>query len=681
MKQIRVGNDGQKNIKYDFETHCVVPAGGILKVASSCPIRITVDGEFLFYGPFKSAYGRANVTSLSLDRFAGRKVFIKAEILYYGIPNFYIEYQKGFFACELVADGKIYLDTDDFSAYRDYAKLSEVRRFSYQRGFTEAYDYFLNRERAEVIEETVCKLETADISLPRLEEQTAVAVEGGKLFFAEKAFKDYSRNRSTGEFIDYGNKVAFNVSDYADGIGYEKGEISDILENSFITFDFGKNISGFLKTEIEVEEDAELLVLFDETAEKAERDYLKNGALDIDPYRLMVVSEIFYRLPAGRRTEISLEANTMRFARFAVVRGRVKIKSVSLVRYENPDVNISFKCADKTINAIFEAAAANFRQNAVDVLTDCPSRERAGWLCDSYFSGEAERTLTGKNKAETNLLYCLLNRKTTDIPENLFPMCYPSDHYNGQFIPNWGMWLILELENYADNGGRKDIVDGLRKKSVEFVDYLSKFRNSDGLLEDLDGWVFVEMSAANDLTSGVNFPSNMLYAATLESMGRQTNDETYFALAEKTREAVKKFGVYGKYFVDKAVKDGEKYIAETGKITEACQYYAFYFGFADKINNAGLYASCIETDDERLIPANDFFGRYLRIGYLVNAGEYKKALSDIAGFFGGEAEKTGTLWEEKNGKASMCHGFASVLASWIIKASAVDKTAEIIYNV
>ena len=33
-----------------------------------------------------------------------------------------------------------------------------------------------------------------------------------------------------------------------------------------------------------------------------------------------------------------------------------------------------------------------------------------------------------------------------NIPQGMLPMCYPSDHVNGNFIPNWAMWFVIELE-------------------------------------------------------------------------------------------------------------------------------------------------------------------------------------------------------------------------------------------
>jgi alpha-L-rhamnosidase len=41
-----------------------------------------------------------------------------------------------------------------------------------------------------------------------------------------------------------------------------------------------------------------------------------------------------------------------------------------------------FTCSDDRINALHEAAAWSFRDNACDIPTDCPHRERAGWTGD-----------------------------------------------------------------------------------------------------------------------------------------------------------------------------------------------------------------------------------------------------------------------------------------------------------
>jgi hypothetical protein len=95
---------------------------------------------------------------------------------------------------------------------------------------------------------------------------------------------------------------------------------------------------------------------------------------------------------------------------------------------------------------VVEAIKNTLAQNSVDILTDCPSRERAGWLCDSYFTSFAEKIITGENLVEDNFLRCYeMFDKDDNLPSGMIPMCYPSDTQLGLYIPNWAMWFVLEI--------------------------------------------------------------------------------------------------------------------------------------------------------------------------------------------------------------------------------------------
>jgi alpha-L-rhamnosidase len=67
-------------------------------------------------------------------------------------------------------------------------------------------------------------------------------------------------------------------------------------------------------------------------------------------------------------------------------------------------------------------------------------------------------------------------------------------------------------------------------------EFFEKSENEYGLLENLEGWVFVEWSKANDFTEGVNFPSNMLYSGAIASAGRLYGDKALLEKAEKIKK-------------------------------------------------------------------------------------------------------------------------------------------------
>ena len=210
------------------------------------------------------------------------------------------------------------------------------------------------------------------------------------------------------------------------------------------------------------------------------------------------------------------------------------------------------------------------------MLTDCPSRERSGWLCDSYFTAQAEHALTGKSCVERNLLraYLLAPEPVSCQPFGMLPQCYPSDHFDGSYIANWALWLVLELKGYLARSGDEELVRLFRGKVMRLFDFLRRFENEDGLLEDVGGWVFVEWSRANDFTEGVNYPSNMLYSAALQAAGELYGEKKLLEKGEKVAERVREQSFNGTFFADNAVRK-EGVLARTENTSETCQYYAF----------------------------------------------------------------------------------------------------------
>jgi alpha-L-rhamnosidase len=253
---------------------------------------------------------------------------------------------------------------------------------------------------------------------------------------------------------------------------------------------------------------------------------------------------------------------------------------------------------DADIQKIFDAAVRTYRQNAFTIYMDCPSRERAGWLCDSFFTARAENVLMGRSTVERNFLEnFFLPEKFRALPKGMFPMCYPADQYNGSYIPNWAMWLVIELEEYLDRTGDMDFVNAAKIRIDALLDFLASYENKDGLLEKLERWVFVEWSKANELTQDINYPTNMLYARMLRAAAHLYGDASLCEKAEKIEKAINEQALTEDgCYCDNAVYGEDGVARLSGECTEACQYYAFFCGVATPEKNPVLW--------ERLL--NDF---------------------------------------------------------------------------
>jgi len=249
-------------------------------------------------------------------------------------------------------------------------------------------------------------------------------------------------------------------------------------------------------------------------------------------------------------------------------------------------------------------------------------------------------------------------------------MCYPADHNDGVYIPNWALWFVIELEEYLARSGDRAMVDALRPHLEALYYHFQKYRNADGLLEKLDSWVFIEWSKANEFVQDVSYPTNMLYAAAMAAAGRMYNEPSLTEEAERIRETIRKQSFDGEFFVDNAVrKDGKLQV--TRNRSEVCQYFAFFFDVATPQTHKDLWEKLVRQFGPQrkntkafpeVHPANAFVGNYLRLELLSRYGYPAQIKRELVDFYLYMADQTGTLWENVGASASCNHGFASHVA-------------------
>lgn len=683
----------EKNVSAAFVFTCPkAPASALLlRMAASNVYQVYCNGEFVAYGPMRSAHGYSHLREYAVTVDPGTEARVVVIVAGYRVNSFYTVDEEPFFAAEIYRGGEKIADTFDFAMYRLDDRRQMVQRYSYQRTFVESYVFDGRREQLfegsygypvlEMSETDGNQLVESSLSEPDYHRVTGAVVEHGSADYDENL--PVPRDRAlTGEGChpDYQlipeSELDEVLSAEAARIVCSPDRINAVphhLERGYKLFDFGRNLSGFFCFKATVPAHATVYLLFDEIATVG-----KNGGLCVDAARLQCCNCIKWELSEGEHELISFEPYTCRYARLVVLTGGADVESLSLITYENPDDRLKFVSKDADLVRIVDAAKSTFRQNAVDVLTDCPSRERAGWLCDSFFTSRAELLLTGENKVEKNLLNCFLLAPDLPGAKGMVPMCYPSDHPNGEYIPNWSMWFILELRDFKARTGDGAFVLSCKKKVYDIIAFLDRFLCPEGLLENLESWIFVEWSRANDFVQGVNFPSNMLYAAALECAGELFDDRELTARAAALRAKIIELSFDGEFFSDNALRDEDGALLRTEHTTETCQYYAFWTDVADRESFPKLYDVLFEDfgpDRDpaevypNVYPSNAFIGNLLRLDYLFRMRRFAQVLSECKGYYLPMAEKTGTLWENMTTCASCNHGFAGYI-SYLVVGSA-----------
>ncbi|MCG6186929.1 alpha-L-rhamnosidase-related protein [Maribellus maritimus] len=663
-----------------------------LKITASTLYRVFLNGKFLGYGPARAAHDFYRVDEYGLGQLVkdGENV-LAIEVVGYNVNSFYTIDEPSFLQAEVEAGNNILLATgadSGFDAFQINERLQKVERYSFQRPFTEYYR--LNADfdswktstkkpvaKIELVEQEKAKLLTRNLLLPdfNIVHPLVVYAEGTIQFQKpEKYYKDRSLVNINSEFKGYkeeelevlpsqliqevANKTFKKVEQ-----NYNKQSFS-LNANDFVTLDFGTNLSGFIGSSIVCKEPSTILFYFDEL--------LTNGDVNTKKRMADVNNQVVYELQPGSYNLETFESYTFKFLKAIVLKGACEVEDIYLREYAYPEnPRAAFLCSDEKLNAVYKAARQTYRQNAVDIFMDCPSRERAGWLCDSYFSAITEKDFTGRSAVAHNFYenYALPD-SFKYLPAGMLPMCYPADQYNGNFIPNWAMWFIVQIDDYKKRGGDSELVAKIEPRIADLLKYFEAFENEDGLLEKLEKWVFVEWSEANNFVQDVNYPSNMLYSAALEKAGYLYNNKIWLNKAKQIKQTILEQSFNGDFFVDNAVRDKNGKLQVTNNTTGVCQYYAFFFGIATPETHPELWKKLttefgpnrdVNDTYPKVFQANAFIGNYLRMDILSRYDLQVQLLSEVEDYFYEMAKQTGTLWEHMKSSASCNHGFASYL--------------------
>ena len=651
MQFVWAGEREARNRQLIFSIDLSTPCE-LLRLCGADSYTVFADGEMIAYGPERTAAGYARLGEIDM-RGVSR---LEIRVLTHGVSCYECDFQPPYLGAELLRGGEVIYTATDFCCAVNTAKIANMPRYSIQRGYVEGFDLTADECReAEIYE---------------VEAPTVIGGNGDTAGYERIDF-------SLSEARPFRAFDSVKVPHWCARLG-DPGEgeynVLPFLEEA-VKQGYGSRLcslsamrTGFLEFTVEAREPVEIVAVFYEIIPNGERMFRRAECNDY----------IYMRLPAGVHRITTAEPYALMHTEI-VASGDATVVP-RLICYENCDTGAPKLRSDKKIERVWRAAESCFKQNAVDLFTDCPGRERAGWLCDSYFTALAERLFRGNNRIERAFLENLILSTAPELPEGMLPMCYPSRHASGRYIPNWAMWFVLELEDYLERTGDRELVDRARERALGVIGFFDKYKNEYGLLEDLESWVFVEWSVANDAeyVRGVNFPSNMLYARALIAAGRLYGMPELCREGERMRATIKELSYNGKFFADNATRQDGVLVRRDDHISETCQYYALWMGL--ECDEAHVRMMTEEFGPKRTDAypevgrSNMFIGNYLRFFWLCDRGEYGRVLDECVDYFSRMANLTGTLWEHDRPTASCNHGFTSVAAVILLRCLIGYKT-------
>ncbi|WP_298650930.1 alpha-L-rhamnosidase [uncultured Proteiniphilum sp.] len=259
-------------------------------------------------------------------------------------------------------------------------------------------------------------------------------------------------------------------------------------------YDFGGNVAGIPLLEIQQPEGAHLTIRFSEEIDTdgslnfASTGWIHHGDIFKDEY-------ICKGSPVERWSP-RFTYHGYRYAELSGISGEPDETTLKLVVVHTDIENSgSFECADEQINKLHEMAVRTVKNNLHGIPTDCPIREKCGWLgdvhayvkmanlnfrMDNFWQKYLGDIRSGASKEEKNTLFHERYNNTfyfDDKPSGIPYMIAPGKRLCGVASPDWGTVIVqLPWWMYVYNGNKAVLEEyyPMMKQWTEYVGSLAK---------------------------------------------------------------------------------------------------------------------------------------------------------------------------------------------------------------
>ncbi len=660
--------------------------------------RAYCNGEYLLFGPARSAHYHSRLDEISLDGYLKKgKNVVFIEVCGMNEGSQENTGEQSFIYAVIKQGDKVVVTTESLCGMRLPQRIAGVEQYSHARNFNERYAldsayeeyrYTIPYDLTEPVEALEMDVTLIEREIPEWDDGF---VEDSDWIGAYNVGRDDSLKAECYHYEDpdtFDKQYNPSIEAYKDVFTAFDGYVDDnqlLFKNelSFATdYDFKNGYAGFIGIEFTVD--------CDNTIDIIHADRHINGTF---PPREDGCNKVLQlECKAGHYCFESFNPYYFRYLRIIVRKGgSFKIHRLYIRKNQYKDKKAAyFTCNDARLNRIFGAAKQTFCANATDVYMDCPDRERGGWLCDSLFTARSEKLMFGNTAVDRAMIKNYLDLWSKDQSFKDFYCVYPSNIDTA--MPTWSMYFIIQLHDYLYMSGDTALVEAFRERALALKEFYDGFTNEEGLLENIKGWLFIDWSISNNVEylNPVSLGINAIYSYCLKLIGEMYEAEECTIASKRIAERIKSFKAENGFYPDRLFRDEKGKLKADDKYTSACQYYCRFFldndieTEYDEIEQLiEGYGPCKKRDiNVYAAEADIFIGLMIRFEFLRKLGRFNELQGEIRELFGKMTDtEPGTLWESVTGNSSRCHGFASYAGAMLIRdilgigiANEIEKT-------
>jgi len=308
----------------------------------------------------------------------------------------------------------------------------------------------------------------------------------------------------------------------------------------------------------------------------------------------------------------------------------------------------SFSCSNELFNRTFKLIDWAMKSNMASVFTDCPHREKLGWLEEAHLVGSSLRYNYDIHRLA---LKCINDMRLAQTPDGLVPEIAPEFTKFGEPFrdsPEWGSnsiilpWYVYEW--YGDKEALADSYDMMKR----YIGYLGTKADHHILTEGLGDWYDQGPKApgySQQTPKGITATAFYYYdldiiAKVAQLLGKTQDVAAYNALSTQVKQA------YNKDFFNARTK-------EYGTGSQTANSISVYMGLVEPQYKAAVISNIVRElkDHDNTLTAGDIGFRYL-LRALDDAGR-----SDVIFDMNSRSDVPGYGYQ-------LAHGATALTESW-----------------
>jgi alpha-L-rhamnosidase len=381
-------------------------------------------------------------------------------------------------------------------------------------------------------------------------------------------------------------------------------------DSNLYVYDFGQNASGIIKLKVKGKKGEVVRLL---PGELIGKDSLVTQRASGSPYYFT------YTLKGGKE-EIWAPRFTYYGFRYLQVEGAVPVNApnpwgkpvisgLDMLHTRNSSPVIgSFKCSNELFNSIYELINWSIKSNMTSVATDCPHREKLGWLEQTHLMGNSIKYIYDIHNLYAKIIDDMIESQLENgLVPDIAPEYVP---FTGGFrdSPEWGSAAIILpwdlYEWYGDTNAVRKAYPMMKK----YLSYLHAMAEDNILSHGLGDWYDLgpkfpgeaQLTPKALTATSIYFYDTKLLSEMSLLIGENEDALYYKNLAEEIRITFNK-----KFF------NAETKVYSTG--SQTAYSMPLFFGMVDETSRKDVVANLVTSilKNNKSLTAGDIGYRYL----------------------------------------------------------------------